>query len=194
MMRKLQVVFFIVMCITSVINASVFRSAWKVRHPIQVEAIRGTGILQQSFSPSATFRKQVGSSPAIPTVALTREFSKNCELRDLILNMKLQCDIVMLPVLHHVTRLDNKTILSELIDEIATADVVVLTSPQAASTLVKIWHLITSKRHLKIAAVGKKTSSVLDQHGINVNFTPSEESAACLSRELPRVSKLFIPF
>lgn len=188
-MRKLHAVVIVILIVITTVNAALFPQLWRTRHLIQVAITRGTGFVQQPLTPLSTLKKEARSSTGRPRprVALTREFCKNFELRDLILKKKLKCDVVMLPVVQHVSRLDNKTTCDSLIEEIAGAHVVVLTSPQAASAFVKVWPLVDHRKlHLNIASIGKKTSSVLAQHGIYANFTPSEESAACLSQELPQ--------
>ena len=66
-----------------------------------------------------------------PKVALTREESKNHYLHDLILKHKLKCDVILLPVLEHSSRLEDSTCYVQLLEALATTDVVVISSPQA---------------------------------------------------------------
>lgn len=65
-----------------------------------------------------------------PKVALTRETSKNYYLRDLIIKHNLKCDIVLLPVLQHTSKLEVEDNRLAFCKAVAAADVVVLTSPQ----------------------------------------------------------------
>lgn len=49
---------------------------------------------------------------------------------------------------------------------------------------VKVWPFV-KKKDLKFASIGKKTASILSQSGIFTDFSPSQETAHALGRELP---------
>lgn len=126
-----------------------------------------------------------------PKVALTRESSKNFHLYDLILKHQLECDVVLLPLLEHSSYLNVAAVRDKFALAITDADIIVLTSPQAALEVVKFWPQVDN-RYIKVASIGKKTSRILSQGGIRVDFTPTKENALSLAQELPKWGKKVI--
>lgn len=73
-------------------------------------------------------------------------------------------------------------------------DLIVLTSPQSATTFIKFWKM-ANKPKVQIASVGKGTSKVLLSENINVCFEPTEATGEALSMQLPShlASKVLYP-
>lgn len=123
---------------------------------------------------------------AIPKVALTREASKNIVLSNLLLSKNLHCKSLEIPALRHVCKLTDNKLVADLHRRTQDADIVVLTSPQAALDFLKAWVQIPQvKKNLKFAVVGKKTGSILLEYGVNVDFIPIRENALSLAQDLP---------
>lgn len=150
---------------------------------------RGGEAAKASIAPRATpispiYRtKRKGT---LPKVALTREASKNHYLHNMILMKNINCEVVLLPVLDHCNMLANAKVYARFLECLDSTDIVVITSPHAAMEFARVWQSGICKRTLKLATVGKKTSHILSQHGLSSSFSPSQENALSLGRELPK--------
>ena len=113
---------------------------------------------------------------AYPKIALTRELGANDKLSVLL---KPYC-CIELPCI----TFSNGEDVGKLPDAITTHDVIVVTSPQAASVFLESWN-ICGRPYVKIASVGKGTSKSLISNGIDVIFEPSDATAETLAKEIP---------
>lgn len=113
---------------------------------------------------------------AHPKIALTRELGANDKLRMLL--KSYSC--IELPC---ITFSDGDDV-GKLPDAIKTHDVIVVTSPQAASVFLESWN-ICGRPFVKIVSVGKGTSKSLISNGIDVIFEPSDATAETLAKEIP---------
>ena len=118
------------------------------------------------------------------TVALTREAGANDKLLssiDKISKSTANVSCHELPCIKFSIGPD----IDILRAEINLYDIIVLTSPQAASVFIDIWQEC-GKPDLKVVTVGKGTSKSLEKVGIKILFEPSDATGESLANELPR--------
>ena len=111
-------------------------------------------------------------------VALTRERGSNAKLQRLLEKEGIEC--VEIPCIAFSPGQD----LGRLVKEMLENDVVVISSPHAASVFVDCWNQ-SGKPKVRVSAVGKGTSKPLQDAGITPFFEPSDATALTLSAELP---------
>ena len=116
-------------------------------------------------------------------VALTREDGANGKLAKLISggDSSSGCEVVELPCIMFADGEDS----SQLPKALTASDIIVITSPQAASVFLSAWETAGRPAGLKVASVGKGTSSPLIKAGITPIFEPSDSTAETLASELP---------
>ena len=150
---------------------------------------------QQQQQPSLTTSTSSNPTPtptnSIPNrgvskvkVALTREDGANGKLAKLIGggdSSSSGCEVVELPCIMFADGEDS----SQLPQALTASDIIVITSPQAASVFLSAWEIAGRPSGLKVASVGKGTSSPLIKAGITPIFEPSDSTAETLASELP---------
>lgn len=109
-------------------------------------------------------------------IALTREEGSNDKLRSLLDGYTC----VELPCIAFADGDDVDKLPAAILDN----DLVIITSPQAASVFIKSWEE-NGKYDVKVATVGKGSSKPLLAKGIHPVFEPSDATAETLARELP---------
>ena len=112
-------------------------------------------------------------------VALTREEGNNDKMMK-ILKSNCKLDLIELPCI----AFDVGPDVDKLASSLTVNDLIVITSPQAASVLIDVWQS-NGKPDLKVVSVGKGTSKPLIAVGINPVFEPSDSTGETLATELP---------
>jgi uroporphyrinogen-III synthase len=125
-----------------------------------------------------TFVSSRRSTKLSAKVALTREQGSNDQIRALLELKNIDC--VEIPCIAFAPGKD----ISLLASEVQKCDLVVLSSPQAASVFLEYW-IQCGKPEIKVATVGKGSSKPLLQAGIKPLFEPSDSTAAAFAAELP---------
>ena len=149
---------------------------------IMLAACSDSSCLQRHLSPRAhsnrvacgAERKENGS----PKIALTREAGANDKLKELLKDYscyELPC------IMFDVTEEGVKELPSAMLG----SDIIVITSPQAATVFLDSWVKCGRPKNLKIATVGKGSSKQLVEHGIQPSFEPTDSTADALAMELP---------
>jgi uroporphyrinogen-III synthase len=110
-------------------------------------------------------------------IALTREDGANDKLASLLKG----CDVVEIPCIMFSAGEDTDKLPGALKDH----DIIVITSPQAATVFLDAWAKAGKPDSLKIATVGKGTSKPLKAAGIVPVFEPSDATAETLAAEMP---------
>jgi uroporphyrinogen-III synthase len=115
-------------------------------------------------------------------VGLTRELGANDKLLSLLqsLDTSKKLQLIEIPCIQFSEGPD----LDKLSSAITKYDLIVITSPQAASVLIKKWIEI-GQPAIKVVSVGKGTSLPLKAAGILPVFEPSDSTGENLSKELP---------
>ena len=112
-------------------------------------------------------------------VALTREEGNNEKLvKILVSNSKLK--LIELPCIAFGTGPD----IDKLSQYMTKNDLIIITSPQAASVFIDQWVSI-GKPAVKVVSVGKGTSKPLESMGLTPVFEPSDATGETLAEELP---------
>ena len=109
-------------------------------------------------------------------VALTREQGANDKLRELLEGI----DCYELPCI----MFDKGADIDRLQGALTTHDLIVITSPQAASVLLDTW-IHAQKPEIKVVTVGSGSSKPLIAAGLVPLFEPSDSTAETLAEELP---------
>jgi len=138
--------------------------------------VKFDGWLQKSALTHRLTRLPLSKRDDDLVVALTREAGANDKLRNLLPG--ITC--VEIPCL----AFEEGDDLKDLPAAMKSHDVIVITSPQAATTFLNSWKA-NEKPPVKIATVGKGTSKPLIAAGINIVFEPSDSTAETLAAELP---------
>lgn len=116
------------------------------------------------------------SPVSIRTVALTREKGANDKLAALLPGIQwVEIPCIAFEPGPDVNKLEN--LLTDY-------DLIVITSPQAASVVLDVWKS-KGKPQVKVISVGKGTSKPLIKEGITPVFEPSDATGVCLAKELP---------
>jgi uroporphyrinogen-III synthase len=113
----------------------------------------------------------------VTKVALTREAGANEKLAKLLDGL----DTVEIPCIMFADGEDA----DKLPGALKSFDIVVITSPQAASVFIDAWMKAGKPTDIKIATVGKGTSKPLISNGLKIDFEPSDSTAETLALELP---------
>lgn len=109
-------------------------------------------------------------------VALTREKGANDKLRGLLEGI----DCCELPCI----MFDKGEDIDQLKGSLSTHDLIVITSPQAASVLLDVWTQ-AQKPTIRVVTVGSGSSKPLVAVGLVPLFEPSDSTAETLAEELP---------
>ena len=140
---------------------------------------------QQPSTTTTSITKNSNQIQAVSKVkvALTREDGANNKLAKLIGDSSSSsgCEVIELPCIMFADGEDS----SKLPNALTASDIIVITSPQAASVFLSAWETAGRPAGLKIATVGKGTSSPLINAGITPVFEPSDSTAETLALELP---------
>lgn len=99
-------------------------------------------------------------------------------------------DVLHLPMLR--IEFDGGTELQTEIATLSGYDWIVFTSANAVRACV-IAGLTSSRGDASVASIGSATAEALDAAGIEVDFSPSQATAAALSAELPSASTALLP-
>lgn len=80
--------------------------------------------------------------------------------------------VILFPLLE-IRAPDNQSFVQQQLSELDSYDLVIFVSPNAVvQTLKRVSSAAFGSS--KIAAIGKKTTKLLEEHGLNVNFSPKE--------------------
>lgn len=116
-------------------------------------------------------------------VALTRELGANDKLFKSIIkqstNSIIEC--LEIPCISFAIGPD----VDILKEQMSLFDLIVITSPQAASVFIDAWES-NGKPSVRIVTVGKGTSKPLQNEGIQILFEPSDATGETLAEELPK--------
>lgn len=112
-------------------------------------------------------------------VALTREKGENEKLK-ILLEKHSQIRCLELPCIEFRT-CSAASLVKQLMP---TTDLMIITSPQAASVIIPIWKSLGSP-DVKVISLGVGTSKPLLAAGITPIFQPSQALASVLAQELP---------
>ena len=140
--------------------------------------------VQQPSTTTTSITKNSNQIQAVSKVkvALTRDDGANNKLAKLIGDSSSSgCEVIELPCIMFADGEDS----SKLPNALTASDIIVITSPQAASVFLSAWETAGRPAGLKIATVGKGTSSPLINAGITPVFEPSDSTAETLALELP---------
>lgn len=138
----------------------------------------------QDLSPQLPFRQALlmtDSKYSINSnikIALTREDGENGKLASLLSSYSCQ----EIPCIEFALTAEAEQLPGLLRSNMF--DLIVLTSPQSATTFIKFWKM-ADKPKVQIASVGKGTSKVLLRENIIVCFEPTEATGEALSTHLP---------
>lgn len=137
-------------------------------------------------SPSFVLRRSIHSCTNVLSscrlflkVALTREAGSNDKLKEILVGRNIDC--VEVPCIAFGPGKD----LDRLASAMTSADIIALSSPQAAAVFLTSWKG-GGKPNVKIATVGKGTSKQLLAEGITPFFEPSDSTAETFALELPQ--------
>jgi uroporphyrinogen-III synthase len=122
-------------------------------------------------------RLLLGNSISSAKIALTREDGANDKLAKLLEGL----EVYEIPCIMFDTGEDA----SKLPNAIASHDLILITSPQAAKTFLEAWKITGKPDNLKIATVGDGSSKSLIAEGLIPVFQPSDSTARTLAAELP---------
>jgi uroporphyrinogen-III synthase len=122
-------------------------------------------------------RLLLGNSISSAKIALTREDGANDKLAKLLGGL----EVYEIPCIMFDTGEDA----SKLPKAIASHDLILITSPQAAKMFLESWKIAGKPDNLKIATVGDGSSKSLIAEGLIPVFQPSDSTARTLAAELP---------
>lgn len=118
------------------------------------------------------------------TILLTRPYQ--AALLDKKLIEKNQGNTLLVPLIDTIYVQNNKEL--EILSNLAAYSWIVFTSKNAAMYTMNVLekkHLLNWLRKINIAAVGKKTSSYIEEKGFEVAFTPQSFKADDFIKEFP---------
>jgi uroporphyrinogen-III synthase len=122
-------------------------------------------------------RLLLGNPISSAKIALTREDGANDKLAKLLGGL----EVYEIPCIMFDTGEDA----SKLPKAIASHDLILITSPQAAKMFLESWKIAGKPDNLKIATVGDGSSKSLIAEGLIPVFQPSDSTARALAAELP---------
>eukprot|EP00877_Chromochloris_zofingiensis_P009438 jgi/Chrzof1/4748/Cz14g24240.t1_UROS1[v5.2] len=117
-----------------------------------------------------------------PKVVVTREKGKNDKLIKSLAVHNIHC--VELPLIEHAPGPD-RDVLPAVLSQ-GGFDWVAVTSPESAAVFIEGWNQ-AGQPHVRVAVVGGGTREVLEQAGIQAQFTATKATGKVMGAELPHV-------